>query len=402
MHNNMVTKIRKDLVTLHIHKTTNNTIGMMGKIKINLPTPTQFYGRSPQSNEWAGEVKVDLRIHNVHIEDYMDESSRLDETINIANIQSKYTTEDVNRLRQRFPTIPAEDEVDYDEYNKITLNIKIKIFKRDDITSFSQTLNYRLVHSTKPGSEAPSMARRIMKQSNGFLYFAQLCNQTGTQQQNKSHDNTTSGWKTLTDTNQKLDKEPSDITDHVKIATIINHLKRPLGQHLLLRVNTTTFGEVHQWTSNDFNRTYRGSEDEQGTIIAIGRVNNEDEQYMIAFTKWKKAKDNDTRERTKARTKQERKETTATTTIPKKLERTKESYTYGKTGHYSSKCYQNPKGEGNFLQRLGATTTQLPTTTLQRWERQRSWKTLEQHLRLQLQLQQQRSWKEGRETTTSL
>eukprot|EP00971_Amphidinium_carterae_P300228 5965126-Amphidinium_carterae.1 len=41
------------------------------------------------------------------------------------------------------------------------------------------------------------------------FYLAQLCNQAETQQQNNSHDNTTSGWKTLTDTNHKVDKEPS-------------------------------------------------------------------------------------------------------------------------------------------------------------------------------------------------
>eukprot|EP00971_Amphidinium_carterae_P047237 930280-Amphidinium_carterae.1 len=37
-------------------------------------------------------------IHNVHIEDYMDESSRSIETINITNIQDEYTNDDGNRL----------------------------------------------------------------------------------------------------------------------------------------------------------------------------------------------------------------------------------------------------------------------------------------------------------------
>eukprot|EP00971_Amphidinium_carterae_P157905 3130057-Amphidinium_carterae.1 len=142
----------------------------------------------------------------------MDESSKSVATINIANTQDDYTTEDVNRLRQRFPTIPAEDEEDYDEHNEMILNVRQK---KDDMTSFSQTLNYVLVHSTKPASEAHSMVGRIMRQSNGFqawrqltlhymqvdiefnnlnfLDFAQPCNQAGTQQQNTSHDNTTSG-----------------------------------------------------------------------------------------------------------------------------------------------------------------------------------------------------------------
>eukprot|EP00971_Amphidinium_carterae_P249994 4962636-Amphidinium_carterae.2 len=38
----MATTIRKDSVTLHIHKTTNNTIAMMGKMNFKRPTPTQF------------------------------------------------------------------------------------------------------------------------------------------------------------------------------------------------------------------------------------------------------------------------------------------------------------------------------------------------------------------------
>eukprot|EP00971_Amphidinium_carterae_P190477 3780263-Amphidinium_carterae.2 len=88
----------KDFVTFHIHKTTSNTIGMMGRMNIKLPTPTQFDGRFPQFNEWAGEVKAYLTIHNVHIDDYMDEFSKSVEAINIANIQDDYTTEDVNRL----------------------------------------------------------------------------------------------------------------------------------------------------------------------------------------------------------------------------------------------------------------------------------------------------------------
>eukprot|EP00971_Amphidinium_carterae_P156894 3110278-Amphidinium_carterae.1 len=116
-------------------------------MNIKLPTPTQFDGKSPQVTEWAGEVKAYLTIHNIHIEDYMDKSSRSVETINIANIQDGYTRE-VNRLHLRLPCIPAEDEEEHDEYNEMTLNIR---GKRDDITSFSQTLNYVLVHATKSG-----------------------------------------------------------------------------------------------------------------------------------------------------------------------------------------------------------------------------------------------------------
>eukprot|EP00971_Amphidinium_carterae_P312915 6218539-Amphidinium_carterae.5 len=39
---------------------------------------------------------------------------------------------------------------------------------RGDIVSFSQTLNHVLLHATKPGSEAHSITRKEMRQSNGF------------------------------------------------------------------------------------------------------------------------------------------------------------------------------------------------------------------------------------------
>eukprot|EP00971_Amphidinium_carterae_P339970 6478075-Amphidinium_carterae.2 len=82
-----------------------------------------------------------ITIHTVHIEDYLDESSSSVETINIANVQDDYTIEDVNRLRQRFPTIPAENEEDYDEYNEMTLNNRKN---RNDITRFQSDTEPRV------------------------------------------------------------------------------------------------------------------------------------------------------------------------------------------------------------------------------------------------------------------
>eukprot|EP00971_Amphidinium_carterae_P076152 1504072-Amphidinium_carterae.3 len=98
----------------------------MGKMNIKLPTPTRFDGRNSKFNEWAGDVKAYLTIHNVHIENHMDEFSKSVETVNIAHIQDDCTTENVNRLRQRFRTIPAENEEEYDEYNEMTMNFRKK------------------------------------------------------------------------------------------------------------------------------------------------------------------------------------------------------------------------------------------------------------------------------------
>eukprot|EP00971_Amphidinium_carterae_P124021 2456240-Amphidinium_carterae.1 len=96
----------------------------------------------------------------------MENSTKSIETVNISDMQDEYTAEDMTWLNNKSPVVPARDDTDdYEEYNEMTLIIRKK---RDDIMSFSQTLNYVLVHSTKPGSEADYIVRRVMKQSSGF------------------------------------------------------------------------------------------------------------------------------------------------------------------------------------------------------------------------------------------
>eukprot|EP00971_Amphidinium_carterae_P003171 62340-Amphidinium_carterae.1 len=52
--------------------------------------------------------------------------------------------------------------------------MSLTIRKKEEITSVSQTLNYVLVHATKPGSEPHSMIKRIMRTANGFEAWRQL------------------------------------------------------------------------------------------------------------------------------------------------------------------------------------------------------------------------------------
>eukprot|EP00971_Amphidinium_carterae_P348634 6490601-Amphidinium_carterae.2 len=52
------------------------TLSTMGKMNIELPSPTQFDGCYPQFNEWSGEVKAYLGVHNVNIEDIMDDCTK--------------------------------------------------------------------------------------------------------------------------------------------------------------------------------------------------------------------------------------------------------------------------------------------------------------------------------------
>eukprot|EP00971_Amphidinium_carterae_P037661 740727-Amphidinium_carterae.2 len=49
---------QEETQTMMAYETENNTIGMMQKMNIKLPTPTQFDGRHPQFYEWTGKVKA--------------------------------------------------------------------------------------------------------------------------------------------------------------------------------------------------------------------------------------------------------------------------------------------------------------------------------------------------------
>eukprot|EP00971_Amphidinium_carterae_P143486 2842876-Amphidinium_carterae.1 len=86
-----------------IYRTENKTIGMMQKMNIKLPSPTQFDGRHPQFHEWAGEVKAYLSIHNVNIEDIMDGGTKSVTAMVLADTQTECTVDHTRRLTTRFP-----------------------------------------------------------------------------------------------------------------------------------------------------------------------------------------------------------------------------------------------------------------------------------------------------------
>eukprot|EP00971_Amphidinium_carterae_P011233 221102-Amphidinium_carterae.5 len=70
------------------------------------------------------------------------------------------------------------------------------------------------------------------------------------------------------------------VTDHVKIAAIINHLKGPIAQHLMLR-----------WISNFFNSTYTGTDDDNAAIGAVTEETDKHNGHMlIAFNDWYESK----------------------------------------------------------------------------------------------------------------
>eukprot|EP00971_Amphidinium_carterae_P173917 3447446-Amphidinium_carterae.1 len=302
----------------------------MGKMNIKPPTPTQFDGKNPRFNEWAGEVKAYLTIHN------------------------DYTAEDYIKWNNKFPTAPAEDTNEYEECNEMTMNIRKR---KDDIASFSQTLNYLLVHSTRPGSEAGSIVRRIMRQSSRFEACRQLTlhSAAGHRAQQfpllrtlmqPNWDSTTKQltrtyYKWLEDINRYASENgQGSIADHVSIATITNHLKRPIAQHLMQRVNnTTTCTEVRQLINNFFNNTYTGTDDDNAAIGEVTEQTETDkynEQMMIAFNKRYKG----------------RKRTMGDDNYHNykggkdKGKQPMVCYTCGRPSHTAPQCYHTTKGKG--------------------------------------------------------
>eukprot|EP00971_Amphidinium_carterae_P263207 5221993-Amphidinium_carterae.2 len=133
-------------------------------MNIKLHSPTQIDGRYPQFNEWSGEVNAYLGVHNVNIEDIMDDCTKSVTAIVLSDIQDKYTLAEVTRMNTTYQVVPAEGDDGYDDYSDLRDTIRKM---RGDIISFSQTLNYVLLHATKAaGNEAHSIIKRVMRQSN--------------------------------------------------------------------------------------------------------------------------------------------------------------------------------------------------------------------------------------------
>eukprot|EP00971_Amphidinium_carterae_P242879 4822508-Amphidinium_carterae.1 len=74
----------------------NNIYVRKNKHKVALPDTVR--GRYPQFNEWSGELKTYLGMHNVNTEDIMDDCSKSVTAIVLSDIQDKYTLAEVTRM----------------------------------------------------------------------------------------------------------------------------------------------------------------------------------------------------------------------------------------------------------------------------------------------------------------
>eukprot|EP00971_Amphidinium_carterae_P093973 1859621-Amphidinium_carterae.1 len=136
-------------------------------MNIKLPNPTVYDGKSPQFNDWAEELKSYLTVHNIYIDDLMDDSCKSQLPMVIATMQRDAVAQDLQSFNQRYPQPIRYGENHYDEYMDRWEAMEKKK-KKADILQHNQTLNYVLLHATKQGSEPHSIMRRVMRQGNGF------------------------------------------------------------------------------------------------------------------------------------------------------------------------------------------------------------------------------------------
>eukprot|EP00971_Amphidinium_carterae_P257191 5105949-Amphidinium_carterae.2 len=93
--------------TLRLCRETDDVTIAMMKMNIKLPTPTQYDGKSPQFNEWAGEVKAYLTIHNIYIEDLLEDSTRSQVPMVIASMQRDAVANELKRPSELQCTLPT-------------------------------------------------------------------------------------------------------------------------------------------------------------------------------------------------------------------------------------------------------------------------------------------------------
>eukprot|EP00971_Amphidinium_carterae_P338915 6476468-Amphidinium_carterae.1 len=111
-------------------------------------------------------------MHNVHIEEDMDESAKSVDAMDLKNIQDANVTEYVQNRDNKNQKNPTEDErEELENYSGLTMANRSK---QDEITSISQVLKYVPVHSTKSRSNSHSIFRQIMRTSNDFETWIQL------------------------------------------------------------------------------------------------------------------------------------------------------------------------------------------------------------------------------------
>eukprot|EP00971_Amphidinium_carterae_P155637 3086260-Amphidinium_carterae.1 len=88
----------------------------MTMVQGQFPTPTQYDGKSPQFNEWTGEVKAYLTVHNKYIVNFLEDCTRSQVLMVIATMQRDAVANDLQSFNARYPKPIHYGEDHYDDY----------------------------------------------------------------------------------------------------------------------------------------------------------------------------------------------------------------------------------------------------------------------------------------------
>ena len=246
-----------ELITLSEAKIMSADINMLTVSQPRLPTPTPFDGTSPPFQEWASELRAFLDINGFQYIIQMDIAFREDAPIQLHHLCSgtepgttaqdgiTATKAGIKALQEELdePTHLRDDADINRDIGILEADIIVHQANFDDelakVKKASDYLNYILVHSTKTGSEPNHYIRRLHQSENGFEAWRLLRlrysggHRLGTYsllqnilaprwtEQHQHHQLRV--W--MEDIARYESESGLVINDHLKIATVMNHLR---------------------------------------------------------------------------------------------------------------------------------------------------------------------------------
>eukprot|EP00971_Amphidinium_carterae_P297987 5921169-Amphidinium_carterae.2 len=156
----------------------------------------------------------------------MDDGTKSVTVIALGDSQDKYATTEVTKLNATYPVAPVDGEDGYDEVNHLRDTIR-KMRGGERAQQFSLL---RAIIQPNWTSETRQFTRQYYKWLEDIIRY-------------------------------EAENGHGSITDHVKIATVVNNLKGNIARNLMMRIyQATAFNDVHQWISNYFNSTCTGTD----------------------------------------------------------------------------------------------------------------------------------------------
>ena len=276
----------------------SNDINMLAVSQPRLPTPTPFDGTSPPFQEWASELRTFLDINGFQYIAQMDIAFR-DAPIHLSHLcaGTEIGTTSQDGITQDKAAIKLlQDELADPGHLRAddVINAEITVLEEDivahqsnfddelaKVKKASDYLSYILVHSTKTASEPNHYIRRLHQQENGFKSWRLLRlrysggHRLGTysllqnilapkwSEQHQHHQ-----FRTWMEEVARYESESGMvIDDHLKIATVMNHLRGSIREHLLINSKPLTpWEDIRLLIDNFFSNSYIQQASRPGNI----------------------------------------------------------------------------------------------------------------------------------------